>query len=654
MLTTLLAALLAAPAPSGWYGPTTIVLPVQTEGNPYDPEQNDIQVRFRGPSGTVETRLAYFDGRQWKATLVAKTRGTYTPEILRNGRTVGNPRIRVSLTNPLPNGFVRKRGHWGFQYDDGQLYWPIGFNLGWQNGDLPDLTETLSEMGRSGLNWARIWACHWDNKNPWWKEGEKLPEGVFRPEVLDRWESLVNAAERAGVRFQFVLFHHGPWSTTVNPNWNENPLNARNGGHLAKPEEFFTNPRAKKLARAWLRYVVARYGHSPSVMAWELFNEVEWVDAVRNGQQAAVGAWHDEMARYLKALDKTGRLVTSSSKMDLPIYREMDFHQPHGYPMSVSALVLGVTSPDARPLFFGEVGLSGAEERPAADQAMSIKDGLWSGLFARHAGAGQYWYWDRVIKDRLYPVYTRSLRVFNDSRILSERNLTQVKPDVQAGSGSDLNFAPGGGWEPNTRFDFRLPEDTVSALSGFSAYFQGKGHGPTMRPKPVVFRFRAERPGTFEVFFTAVSEGGANFSIDVNGRRADQRSWPAGAKVGANELLRASFPAGDVAVTLDNDGTDWVQIGRVRVTGIGANAFGIGIGNRSMALVRLQAPNGADKAQSVRLGNLGLADGMATLRLYDLNSDRVVESRAEVRGGRLSAPIAFPGADIVAYLRAER
>jgi len=53
----------------------------------------------------------------------------------------------------------------------------------------------------------------------------------------------------SGVRFQLVLFHHGPWSSRVNSNWGENPWNVKNGGFLAKPDDFFTNQRPSRSAK---------------------------------------------------------------------------------------------------------------------------------------------------------------------------------------------------------------------------------------------------------------------------------------------------------------------------------------------------------------------------------------------------------------------
>ena len=71
--------------------------------------------------------------------------------------------------------------------------------------------------------------------------------------------------------------------------WYLSYYNVANGGFLSKPQglllyirfslwlfipDFFTDERAKADYRNRLRYLVARYGYSTSVFAWEFFNEV--------------------------------------------------------------------------------------------------------------------------------------------------------------------------------------------------------------------------------------------------------------------------------------------------------------------------------------------------------------------------------------------
>src|SRR6266481_9445051 len=116
----------------------------------------------------------------------------------------------------------------------------------------------------------------------------------------------------------------------VDSNWAINPWNAKNGGFLATPEEFFTNPRARALTRAKYRYILARWGYSTHVLAWELFNEVEWTDAIRNQHADTVAAWHREMAAFLRQQDPNRHLITTSSDTKIPgLYEAMDYVQPH-------------------------------------------------------------------------------------------------------------------------------------------------------------------------------------------------------------------------------------------------------------------------------------------------------------------------------------
>ena len=57
------------------------------------------------------------------------------------------------------------------------------------------------------------------------------------------------AAEQSGVYFQMTLQHHGQYSSTVDPNWSQNPYNTANGGFLADPKLFFTDATAKSLTK---------------------------------------------------------------------------------------------------------------------------------------------------------------------------------------------------------------------------------------------------------------------------------------------------------------------------------------------------------------------------------------------------------------------
>src|SRR5262249_28077262 len=174
----------------------------------------------------------------------------------------------------------------------------------------PDIPEIFAKMGRAGENWSRVWMDHWDGKNLDWPAPGR--SGELDVDVARRWDSIVDAAERSGIYFQMVLQHHGQYSSRVNPSSVENPWNRKNGGFLDTPEQFFTDARARALTKAKYRYIVARWGYSPHVLAWELFNEVQFTDAMGHGQRDAVVGWHRDMAAYLRAQDPNYLLVTTS------------------------------------------------------------------------------------------------------------------------------------------------------------------------------------------------------------------------------------------------------------------------------------------------------------------------------------------------------
>jgi len=626
----------ALTAPIVWYGPQTVSFPLSVSGNPYDPAENDVRVEFRGPKGVVERRLAYYDEGVWKATLLSRTKGAFRPTVTRNGRAA-QTLAPVSLSRIQPHGFVRAVGK-GFAYDDGTPYWPLGHNLAWASGPVEDLPAYLKTMGSEGLNWSRIWANHWDDKNPYWPtQAAKPKEGEMSPAVLRKWDAIVAAAETSGVRFQMTMFHHGPWSTRVNSNWGENPWNVKNGGWLKTPSEFFTNPKAMALSRAWLRYAVARWGHSPSIMAWELFNEVQWCDPHYEGGDAVLGRWHDAMADYVRSADPYRHLVATSSDLDLPIYGKMDFLQPHTYPPSVEAAVAAAPK-TAKPLFFGEFG-PGQLDGGRATQVAAIRDGIYTALLTGQAGAGQFWTWDLIPTQKLEPEFVRAARLVKASGVVGDKGFTPREAALGAGVGGDTVAVPGMGWGKSAQFAFRLPQDAAN-LGRLSSFLQGKAH-PEMQPQPVAFTFTLPKAATVTVEATGASDSGGTLLVDLDGANAARQAV---AKDG-RASLRLDVPAGTHTLTLRNDGPDWLQIGRVTIPGIAPRATARAISNGSRAALRVKG----EKGLSVALDGLGLKDGRYTAALSDLDGgDTTVP--VVVRGGK-AGRITLPGADVFVVVK---
>ena len=628
--------LLLAPA---WFGPATIDQVFPTSGNPFAPTENDVRCVFTARGRRYE-RLAYFAHGAWHATLAASKGGAYEARFFLNGNPVGTIG-RVTLAPAKDGEFVLRDGT-RFRTTSGRPFVPFGHNFGWQNGADASYPKQLADMRAAGLNWTRVWSDSWDGKNPYVPQARttKVEPGWMIEPALDRWSMVVDECEKDAIRLQFVLFHHGLFSTTTDPNWGDHPWNKANGGFLADPTDFFSDPEAKRLTKAWLRYAVARWGHSTAIMAWELFNEVQWVDAIRVHPErvADVVAWHREMGDYVRSIDPYHHLVVSSSNENLPpaVFETMDYEQPHTYPASVFGAVLGAPVPKGRPIFFGELGPGGGGGAGASADKMAIRDAFWGGLLAGHAGPAQYWFWDRVYRSNLYEEFARDARILARSGFAENPDARPAPVEVATGMTSDLTVRPGrGGAAEKTVFD--LPRDaSAGTLAGMSGRIQaGK--------EPVRLRFVAREAGVAHVLMGQASRAGGGLRIAVNGGTPITRDWPAAARdTRLREDVEVPFAAGANEIAIGNPGKDWVAIGLITIPGIGTGVTAVGLRNDRYALARLQwaKPFGAGP---MGVSIPGLRDGAYELRQFDADKGTEKTSRVRVRGGKIEgyAPVAM-------------
>ncbi|HLK16332.1 MAG TPA: cellulase family glycosylhydrolase [Fimbriimonadaceae bacterium] len=634
MLPFLVAAVLTQAPKESWYGPVEISFQLPVVGNPYDPDKNDVQVTFTG-GAAVEKRFAFFDGKLWKCRLAARRPGDYTVAVTLNGSPISpsvQPPATIQLATRLEEPFVRIADN-RFVLGDGKPYWPIGHSLGWTDPKLyPMLADQLPIMGRNGVNWTRIWSTFWDGRNPYWLVGgAKLPDGAFSQEALEKWDKITRAAEAAGVRFQWTLHNHGQVSSTVNPNWPEHPWSKKNGGFLDKAEDFFTDAEAKRRTRAYLRYVVARYGDSPAIMAWELFNEVQFSDAAQKGHWDTVAAWHAEMAAYLRSIDPYHHLITTSSEIgQKALWTAMDYYQAHGYPASIPAMVQGEHFPTDKPYFWGEVG--GPNDADGGDAEHLIeRDAIWSGVLAGNQGSAEYWNWDRAMRPGMYDEFRRGSAIISASGLAEQTGLTPSRMKIETATGGILKFAPGVGWGKYSGTDFNLPEDaSPEAMGQFSSFFQGASH-PDMGAAHATFHFKAPSAGVFRVKIAGVSGGGTTLVALLDGAELKKGEFAAGSK--PNETWELPFEAGEHTVNLNNTGGDWVLLGGFSVDGIAPAVSGSAISNDHWALMRLV--RGSAEAAPWTANGLTLADGSYKATAWDLDTGASTSWTVKVIGGSM-------------------
>ena len=548
-------------------------------GDPFDYLAHDVRVRVAAPGGAIVSLPAFFDGgTQWRARHTPKTPGTYKiVGVFDNGRKLdlsAQPqRFKVGKADALNGVWVRvdSKNARRFSLADGQRFYPFGINQAWVGGDQKGYEEKFAQLQKSGLNWSRIWMNHWDGKNLDWPAGGKIRIGDIDLKAARTWDNIVASADRHDVYVQMAIQHHGQYSLKVNPNWGENPWNVANGGFLQTPNEFFTDARARELTRRKLRYIVARYGYSPHVMAWELWNEVQFTAAAQDGKWDAVAAWHREMADFLRAQDIYDHLVTTSSEIPPEVFAPVDYYQRHAYPINLipvlSARHFDGKEWPVKPEFVGEFGPDNTKDRP---DEWTMHAGVWAGLMSDAAGAAQYWEGDRVERDNYYFHFASASALLKQSDFNAQdqrQMVRRVGVAIDTPARTDLKLSFSGGWKSVEQSEFDLSDaDDVSAFGQLPTYLQGENHRD-MNPVPIRIKLNSPRPTVLILTLKQVAKAGANLRVTSGGVMQNYPFSATENDTNAEQEISIPVAAGPQIVALENTGQDWIVLNALSVPG---------------------------------------------------------------------------------------
>ena len=401
--------------------------------DPYDHKQILVQAEFISPSKKTYTVEGFlFSG------VVTRSKPVLNPiwNVRFSPTEAGAWSYRFLLTNPVGQsksktyqfqvaesknpGFLRvdKQDSRYFSFDSGKFYYPIGQNLGWDS--LENYEAYFAKMAENGQNWARIWMSHWSFGLEWKPMGHYRGLGNYNLHNARRLDKLIKLADQYGIYLQLVFDFHGAFSSHVNPEWHNNPYNKINGGFLDSAKEFFTSSKAKELYKQRLRYIVARWGYSTRIMAWEFFNEINFSD---DFDPKADTAWHKEMAAWLKSQDPYRHMITTSYydyiNADTYALDDLDYSQYHMYKKRAYRLMSDVVprlEALKKPFFIAEFGSDSRDGEDDKDKAgVFLHAGLWSQLMQPAAGNAMPWWWNTHIHpNNLYGHFRAVAQFFGD------------------------------------------------------------------------------------------------------------------------------------------------------------------------------------------------------------------------------------------------
>ena len=380
--------------------------------NPFNPDEIKVDAVVTVPDGNSLVVPGFYysgqiNGARWQVRFAPRETGVYNYyiKLYKNGSVVEQSLVFIfNVTESGRDGFLRVNPDslYTLKHDSGKRFRGVGNNKGGEsfariasNGRPFSYDNYFEMLDANNCNFVRVWMSCGNKPIEW------IDYGLGRYNLVnaERWDEVIELAEEHGL-YLMIAFDSGEglhkelsyWN--CGDEWKNNPYNVVLGGPCAEPVDFFMNAAAKEYYKKRLRYIVARWGYSPNVCMWELWNELNQAvnEMDPNVAEPASIAWHDEMAGYLKSIDPFGHIVTTSTSSSYPgelwEVDDIDLTQTHYYYESSANMHdrledFGETY--GRPHVLGEFAYSwhGPGEIGHYDEYnRELHLGLWRGMFS--------------------------------------------------------------------------------------------------------------------------------------------------------------------------------------------------------------------------------------------------------------------------------
>lgn len=424
-----------------------VSLPVDREyENVFDPREVEVTGHFRAPSGKEMVVPGFFyqgyermqdeNGLErlipvgkpsWKVRFAAVEAGKHEYYVtLRDDRGQARSAMGTFVADPPSDSRGRVRVSQSdpryFEFENGDFFYPQGINMrdggnqaAAQKGTY-DFDLFFPAFRQAGLQYVRTWMCAWWASIEWTDKYDSRYDNLGRYCMYNAWrlDHAIELAEKNDLFVELTLNSHGQLRRDkFDAEWEYNPYSAANGGPCATPSVIWTHPLAKDMFRRRYRYIVARWGYSRNIMAWDLWNEIDLIDAY--GQlNPDVAAWHDEMSKFLRAIDPWKRLITTHyclhfmwdagrSLWAVPNidYLQADAYWPQKEIGDDISRGYGLRADIAKPYMVIEFGPQTAQIpnlTPAQIEGY-FRIGLWTSVVTPMAAPAHFWYHDIWMRD---------------------------------------------------------------------------------------------------------------------------------------------------------------------------------------------------------------------------------------------------------------
>jgi hypothetical protein len=303
---------------------------------------------------------------------------------------------------------------------------PVGHNdaIGWPNlaglfrrRDVPAVRRHLRSLKAHGVTCLRLMLEYAQGRHRYLER----PVGTYAPNMVRLWDDLFALCEEEALHILLTPFDtFFTWR-----HWHHHPYHRRNGGPCDDRRRLMTCAATRDAIKGRLEFATRRWGASPALFAWDLWNEMH--PAHGEDDPAACAPFVTDLGGFLRALELRlhGRahlqtvsvfgpeLLKSPALCD-PVFRHpgLDFANTHLYehgtiddPRDTVAPALAVgrlmraavaEAEDLRPVFDSEHGPIHAFMNRHRRLSESFDDEYfrhiqWAHLACGGAGGGMRW-----------------------------------------------------------------------------------------------------------------------------------------------------------------------------------------------------------------------------------------------------------------------
>lgn len=171
-----------------------------------------------------------------------------------------------------------------------ELFYGSGTNIAWVRtpftSDPAHLKYEyfLEKAAAAGTTLTRVWLCHWA-----WLEWTPMENnestysyaglGYYNQCISSSLDKIIEMCENYGLRVILTLDDNNEHMVSDNGNeasysgWEYNPYNYTNGGPVSDLSTYYSNTAVRRHYKNRLRYIIARWGYSSSLMSLNLWND---------------------------------------------------------------------------------------------------------------------------------------------------------------------------------------------------------------------------------------------------------------------------------------------------------------------------------------------------------------------------------------------